>query len=87
MKSGHKDDAMPCAESGKAIDFCPFHTKEELLLNQFSQSRFLCCSLKVLIGLPAKGGVCIRNADDTVKSSGAGHLDDVNDVCKPRWIT
>ncbi len=77
----------PVQSKEKRFIFAPFHTREELLLNQFSQSHSLCCSLKVLIGLPAKGGVCIHNADNTVKSSGPGHLDDVNDVCKPKWIT
>ncbi len=74
----------PVQNKEKRLIFAPFHIREELPLNQLSQSHPLCCSLKVLIGLPAKGGVCIRNADDTVKSSGPGHLDDVN---KPKWIT
>lgn len=77
----------PVQNKEKRLIFAPFHTREELHLNQFSQSHSLWCSLKVLIGLPAKGGVCIRNADDTVKSSGPRHLDDVNDVRKPKWIT
>ncbi len=60
----------PVQNKEKRLIFAPFHIREELPLNQLSQSHPLCCSLKVLIGLPAKEGVCIRNADDTVKSSG-----------------
>lgn len=45
----------PVQNKQKPLIFAPFHTSEELRLNQFSQSHSLWCSLKVLIGLPAEG--------------------------------